>query len=230
LKVLYASCRQLIDGSCKKDAESEAATLTCLMKNLDESEMTDDCEQRLVEVQYFMARDWAMDPQLYEACHQEAVSRCSAIDNWHVGVASDQKEQRVDPGPQVLACLYRAGYDEEKPLHADCANNIRRVLRERAARVNLLPDVEETCREALSEYCSHNVQPEEEMKCLQEHFESKEFKERYGKCHAELSRFTEMESKDTKLNRLLTRACKPVITTYCNVGWGGLRVWRVDGR
>ena len=26
------------------------------MDNLDESEMTDDCENRLIEVQYFMAR------------------------------------------------------------------------------------------------------------------------------------------------------------------------------
>lgn len=57
------------------DAVSETQTLTCLMKNVDEAEMTDECEQRLIEVQYFMARDWTLDPQLYEACHQEAVTR-----------------------------------------------------------------------------------------------------------------------------------------------------------
>ena len=49
-KVLYASCRPLIEGKCKMDALSEASTLACLMKNLDESDMTDECEQRLVEV------------------------------------------------------------------------------------------------------------------------------------------------------------------------------------
>ena len=62
---------------------------------------------------------------------------------------------------KVLACLYRAGYDEEKPLKAECAQNVRRVLYERASRVNMLPDVEENCRQALSEYCSQNVQPTE---------------------------------------------------------------------
>uniref|UniRef100_A0A915DY09 Golgi apparatus protein 1 n=1 Tax=Ditylenchus dipsaci TaxID=166011 RepID=A0A915DY09_9BILA len=214
-KVLYASCKPLIEDKCKMDAVSEAATLTCLMKNIDGPDMTDDCEQRLVEVQYFMARDWSLDPQLYEACHQEAVDRCSAVDNWNVD-AKQSGEYKVDPGPQVLACLYRAGYDEEKPLSQQCAENVRRVLRSRAVRVNLIPGIEESCREALSEHCSNNVKPMEEMNCLQEQFEKKEFKEKYGKCHSDIAKFTQMESKDTKLNRLLTRACRPVIDNYCN--------------
>uniref|UniRef100_A0A7E4VEA0 Golgi apparatus protein 1 n=1 Tax=Panagrellus redivivus TaxID=6233 RepID=A0A7E4VEA0_PANRE len=212
-KVLYASCRTLIDGKCKMDAVSEAGTLTCLMRNVDTDDMTDECEQRLVEVQYFMARDWTLDPQLYEACHVEAVSRCSALENWHL---QNNPANKVDPGPQVLACLYRAGYDEEKPLSPECGKQVHRVLRTRAVRVNLIPDIEESCREALSEFCSANVAPQEEMNCLQEQFEKKDFKERYGKCYGELYKFTQLESKDTKLNRLLTRACRPVIDTYCS--------------
>lgn len=101
--------------------------------------------------------------------------------DWHKGTnplpgQSNNNKVVVDPGPQViininfkinlidlkvLACLYRAGYDEEKPLSVECAQNVRRVLRERASRVNMLPDVEENCREALSEYCSQNIQPTE---------------------------------------------------------------------
>lgn len=215
-KVLYQSCRPLIEGRCKMDLASESSTLTCLMNNMDGADMSDDCEQRLIEVQYFMARDWTLDPQLYSACHKEAVDRCSAFNDWHKTDPSKQ-EVRVDPGPQVLACLYRSAYDEEHPLSQDCGANVHRVLRERASRVNLIPDVEENCRDALSEFCSHNVQPQEEMKCLQEAFEKPEFKEHYGKCYKELYKFTEMESKDTKLNRLLTRACRPVIETYCAV-------------
>lgn len=37
-------------GPCQKDAESEAATLQCLMKNVDADKMTHECEQRLIEV------------------------------------------------------------------------------------------------------------------------------------------------------------------------------------
>ncbi|KAH7727487.1 Cysteine rich repeat family protein [Aphelenchoides avenae] len=229
-RVLYASCKPLIEGKCQMDAVSEANTLTCLMRHLDGPDMTDECEKRLVEVQYFMARDWALDPQLYDACHKEAVERYVVFDSsntnfllsldarhpekWHLQV--DNRQNQVDPGPQVLACLYRSGYDEEKPLSQECAVHVRRVLRTRAVRVNLIPDIEENCREALSEYCSNNVQPAEEMNCLQEHFEKEKFRDRYPKCYKEVAQFTHMEAKDTKLNRLLTRACQPVITTYCN--------------
>ncbi|KAL3087525.1 hypothetical protein niasHT_025987 [Heterodera trifolii] len=126
-KVLYDSCKPVIESKCKMDAASEANTLSCLMRNLDEPEMTDECEQRLVEVQYFMSRDWSLDPQLYEACHQEAVTRCHATDNWHENTnklpGQDQKVVR-DTGPQgdiesegkTVHCLmaHAQEWDEEK--------------------------------------------------------------------------------------------------------------------
>lgn len=62
-------------GKCQRDAVSEASTLRCLMENVDGSDMSEDCEQRLMEVQYFMARDWTLDPELYNSCHKEAVER-----------------------------------------------------------------------------------------------------------------------------------------------------------
>lgn len=52
-----------------------------------------------------MARDWSLDPQLYEACHQEAVDRCSAVSEWHKGanqLSSQSNKVIVDPGPQVF--------------------------------------------------------------------------------------------------------------------------------
>lgn len=56
-----------------------------------------------------------------------------------------------------------------------------------------------------------------EMRCLQDHFEEKEFISKHRRCYEELSEFTKMEVKDTALNRALTKACKPVISTYCSV-------------
>ncbi|KAK6025173.1 cysteine rich repeat-containing domain protein, partial [Ostertagia ostertagi] len=203
----------------KLDRSSE--TLTCLMRHVDSSDMTPMCEQRLLEVQYFMARDWTLDPQLYEACHDEAVRRCHAQANWHLPTNGP------DPGPSVLACLYRSAYDEENPVRSSieemrCGG--RRVLHTRAVRVNLIPDIEDACREALSEYCSHNVKPMEEMSCLQDNFEKKEFIKRHPGCHKEIVRFTEMESKDTKLNRALTKACM----NYCKYMFSNLPNEEID--
>ncbi|KAJ1370206.1 hypothetical protein KIN20_031890 [Parelaphostrongylus tenuis] len=212
-KVLYGSCRALIDGVCARDASSEAATLTCLMRHIDSSDMNPICEKRLLEVQYFMARDWSLDPQLYMACHDEAVRRCHANENWHI--RNNAGAVGPDPGPAVLACLYRSAYDETEPLSKKCGVEVRRVLHTRAVRVNLIPDIEDACRDALSEYCSHNVLPMEEMNCLQENFERKEFMRKHQLCYKEIARFTEMEAKDTKLNRALTKACRPVIIAHC---------------
>ncbi|MFH4980701.1 hypothetical protein AB6A40_007410 [Gnathostoma spinigerum] len=213
-RVLYGSCRTLIDGPCAKDAESEASTLACLLDHIDAGPqmMPPECEQRLLEVQYFMARDWTLDPDLYHACHHEAVSRCSAPNAWHL---QNDPQNRPESGPQVLACLYRSAYDEQSPLSHACRVQVVRVLQQRAVRVSLLPDLEENCRGALSQYCSNNVKPMEELNCLQEHFQETEFINRWAQCAKEVAKFTKMQAEDTKLNALLVRACKPVIQTYC---------------
>ncbi|VBB25732.1 unnamed protein product [Acanthocheilonema viteae] len=209
-EVLYASCKRLIDGPCAMDAQSEANTLGCLMKHMD-VDMPKECEQRLLEVQYFISRDWTLDPQLYSACHEDAVSKCSANDNWH----QQPNQQGPDPGPIVLACLYRAAYNDQNPLKPECAANVRRALHTRAVRVNLMPDIESSCREALSEYCSTDVKPTQEMRCLQEYFQQDKFKKKYSECAAAVSDYTKMMAKDTALNQALTKACRPVISKYC---------------
>jgi hypothetical protein len=37
-------------------------------QNLDDNSMSDECEDRLLEIQYFMAREWSLDPKLVRAC------------------------------------------------------------------------------------------------------------------------------------------------------------------
>jgi Golgi apparatus protein 1 len=32
--------------------------LNCLMEKIDDEVMTDDCEEKLMEIQYFVMRDW----------------------------------------------------------------------------------------------------------------------------------------------------------------------------
>lgn len=64
-----------------------------------------------------------------------------------------------------------------------CGMEVRRILHTRAMRVNLIPDLEDYCRDALSEYCSHNVQPTEEMQCLQDNFEKQEFINKHNLCY-----------------------------------------------
>lgn len=62
-------------GPCANYLESPTSTLTCLMQHVDSKDMSKECEKRLLEVQYFLARDWTLDPELYQACHFDAVNR-----------------------------------------------------------------------------------------------------------------------------------------------------------
>ncbi|KJH51316.1 cysteine rich repeat-containing domain protein [Dictyocaulus viviparus] len=220
-KVLYGSCRTLIDGVCAHDANSEASTLTCLMRHIDSSDMNPICEKRLLEVQYFMARDWSLDPQLYSACHDEAVRRCHANENWHV--RNNAAAAGPDPGPAVLACLYRSAYDEAEPLSHKCGVEVRRVLHTRAVRVNLIPDIEDACRDALSEYCSHNVKPMEQfasedidhgsvMECL---LNNKDKPEMTSKCRSYVNHFELVSLRDYHFSYKFQKACAFDIEKHC---------------
>lgn len=57
------------------NAISEANTLRCLMENIDGPDMTSECEKHLMDIQYFMARDWTLDSEIYNNCYSEAIER-----------------------------------------------------------------------------------------------------------------------------------------------------------
>jgi len=65
--------------------------------------MTDDCENTLLQIQYFLARDFTMDYALYEACAKDAKLICNAKADW----ADDPKAMDPERGPIVLSCLFR---------------------------------------------------------------------------------------------------------------------------
>lgn len=86
--------------------------MRCLMRHLDSPEMPSACEAALLEIQYFVSRDWKLDPQLHEACFNESVRLCNAKRDW-ADVSSNTNVQR---GVQVLPCLFRYVYHPKAEL------------------------------------------------------------------------------------------------------------------
>ena len=86
--------------------------MSCLMEKLGTGHMTAACETALLQIQYFIARDFKLDPQLYRECHDNAVELCHAKKTW-----TDEGSQ-MDPerGPMVLSCLYRYAYNSENKM------------------------------------------------------------------------------------------------------------------
>jgi golgi apparatus protein 1 len=56
--LLESTCRGVIDTLCPRVKPGDSNVIMCLLDNLKSPKMTEDCEDRLMEVAYFMARDW----------------------------------------------------------------------------------------------------------------------------------------------------------------------------
>lgn len=78
--------------------------MSCLMEKLGTDFMNEPCETALLQIQYFVARDFKLDPQLYRACREDAISLCHAKRGWRADGPAAMDPER---GPLVLPCLYR---------------------------------------------------------------------------------------------------------------------------
>jgi Golgi apparatus protein 1 len=56
--LLETTCRPVTDALCPRIKPGDSNVIMCLLDNLKHARMTEDCEDRLMEVAYFMARDW----------------------------------------------------------------------------------------------------------------------------------------------------------------------------
>lgn len=98
--ILHEACDPVVKTACKGVNMGNAKVMSCLMDNLRSDVMTEECENALLEIQYFVSRDFKLDPQLYKSCKQDAANNC------HFFMS---KENAIGPSytSQVLPCLYR---------------------------------------------------------------------------------------------------------------------------
>ena len=107
---LMDSCQNLIQGPCKNSHFGEGRMISCLIKFIGSNQINDECEERLLEIQFFVSRDWKLTPKLYEACHDDAKKFCHAKESW-----SDSTTD-VDNGPLILPCLFHKLHEDREDL------------------------------------------------------------------------------------------------------------------
>ncbi|XP_076470547.1 Golgi apparatus protein 1-like isoform X2 [Babylonia areolata] len=212
-KPLQIACGDVVTAVCSHIRPGGGSIINCLMDNIDEDEMTDECEERLLEIQFFVARDFRMDPDLYKSCKRDVRIYCHESGNW-----ADPDRTDPDQGPLVLACLRRHyfhhGEDPNVPqLSRACIFAVQRVMRRRSQSVDLHPEIEEACVTDLGDKCSEDredVEKGAELECLQTHYELLE-----AKCKAAIEKFTEEESEDIQMDAILMKSCTPMIKKFC---------------
>ncbi|XP_077982397.1 Golgi apparatus protein 1-like [Glandiceps talaboti] len=205
---LQRACQPVVDTACSKLQAGDAVVLSCLMEHLYTPAMVPECEEQLLHLQYFVSRDFSLDPRLYRLCRDDAVNLCYAPPEWN-----QQEDEDDEFGAEVIfACLHRYLHPKagDQKLSRKCSAEVHRVLRLRADDVNLHPRIEASCKLALGRYCSENVKKGEEMQCLQNHFDDLS-----GHCKQLVGNFTVEESEDIKLDKILMRACEPMLGKFC---------------
>ncbi|MBN3288098.1 GSLG1 protein, partial [Polyodon spathula] len=205
-RALNEACESVMQTACKHIRTGDPMILSCLMEHLYTEKMVEDCEHRLLELQYFISRDWKLDPILYRKCQGDAVRLCHTH-GWN-------ETSEIMPPGAVFSCLYRHAYRTEEQgrrLSRDCKAEVQRILHQRALDVKLDPMLQERCMTDLGKWCSEKTESGQELECLQDHLE-----DLISDCRDVVGNLTELESEDIQIEALLMRACEPVIQAYCH--------------
>lgn len=124
-------------------------------------------------------------------------------------------EQKNGPerGPLILPCLHRYAYHPEQKmqLSQDCFQEVKRVMRQRAVSVDLIPEVEEECLEDLSISCYDKTGKGEEMQCLQDNLEKLS-----AECKKAVDSYTEEQAAHIELNPIILSVCGDPMEKYCD--------------
>ncbi|KAK1784982.1 hypothetical protein P4O66_018414, partial [Electrophorus voltai] len=205
-RALNEACESVIQTACKHIRNGDPMILSCLMEHLYTEKMVEDCEHRLLELQYFISRDWKLDPVLYRKCQNDA-SRLCHTHGWN------ETSEMMPPGA-VFSCLYRHAYRTEEQgrrLTRDCKVEVQRILHQRALDVKLDPELQKRCMTDLGKWCSEKTDTGQELECLQDHLE-----DLVSDCKDVVGNLTELESEDIQIEALLIRACEGVIQSHCH--------------
>lgn len=165
--VLRNACKLVVDAACSDIDGGDARVMSCLMDKINTKLMKADCETALMQIQYFVARDFKLEPQLYRSCKDDAIRLCHAKHTW-----ADLDSAQMDPerGPMILPCLYRYAYHKDQTLQLQpaCLQELKFTMRRRAISVDLIPEVEDVCIDDLATLCFEKTAKGEEMQCLQD--------------------------------------------------------------
>nr|XP_020449039.1 Golgi apparatus protein 1-like [Monopterus albus] len=78
-RALNEACESVIQTACKHIRNGDPMILSCLMEHLYTEKMVEDCEHRLLELQYFIARDWKLGLVRCSHCTGDDKCTCNTV-------------------------------------------------------------------------------------------------------------------------------------------------------
>lgn len=213
---IQEECEPVVKVLCKDIRPGEGRIMNCLVESLDKPHMTELCKERLMEIYFFITRDFRLDSRLYKLCRQDAKKICQAPDAWYLPSSGTGNAYRPQMKNLVFACLYRhivqvSSDPSYKSVSRTCSFEVRRVMRERALSVDLDPQIADACLSDLGEHCSDKTLKSEEMECLEDNLESL----RNAECKKLISEYAEAADVAPELNDIFQLSCAPFWDKYC---------------
>ncbi|XP_065332192.1 Golgi apparatus protein 1 [Cloeon dipterum] len=207
--ILREACQPVVDAECSNVRGGDARVITCLMSRIGTKNMRAACEAALLQIQFFVARDYKLDPPLYRECREDAIKSCHAKKSW----SDDPNHMDPQRGPLVLPCLYRLANQDDNAvvkLKSSCEEELRRVMRQRAVSVDLEPDVQDNCLDDLAYLCPLKTGRGEETQCLQDNLDKL-----ISKCKDAIINLTEQQAEHIELNPIISENCAEVLKKHC---------------
>ncbi|XP_028392592.1 Golgi apparatus protein 1-like [Dendronephthya gigantea] len=206
---LRTQCQSAANKLCR-DVKNDMGVLSCLMENIEHKDLGGSCRESLLHLQFFLARDFQLDESLYRACKDDAKNLC---ENEEIG----HPDKDTAPQGMTLACLYRhilpnMNPDPSKKVSKQCVAEVMRTMHQRATDVRLMPHIQHSCISDLSKYCGEKIEAGEEIKCLQDNYDQLQ-----SKCQKSIGEFTEEESEDIDLDKVMVKHCSEMVKEFCSI-------------
>uniref|UniRef100_A0A8C7XS26 Golgi apparatus protein 1 n=1 Tax=Oryzias sinensis TaxID=183150 RepID=A0A8C7XS26_9TELE len=232
-RALNEACESVIQTACKHIRSGDPMILSCLMEHLYTEKMVEDCEHRLLELQYFIARDWKLDPILYKKCQGDATRLC------HTRGWNDTSD--IMPPGAIFSCLYRHAYrsvEQGRRVSFLFSGHAMRYREWKWDGIALPPhpkslfslelpslsqqDIQieallmRACEPVIQTYChevaDNQIDTGDLMACLVQNKHQKEMNE---KCSVGVTHFQLIQIKDFRFSYKFKTACKEDVLKLC---------------
>ncbi|XP_020607621.1 Golgi apparatus protein 1-like [Orbicella faveolata] len=128
----------------------DAMIFSCLMENLYTDNMIPECEEQLLRLEFFVARNFELDLVLKKACQNDVKTICNAP-------SLDDQDSYLSS--LIISCLYRhAVLETQARVSLKCAAHVQRVMHQRAVDVNLMLEIQFACVQDLGKHCSEQLE------------------------------------------------------------------------
>lgn len=214
-KPLYFACRADREKFCKNVESGNGRVYKCLMENMRQDEMSEDCREHLKQREHLIIQDYKVSKSLGHSCKAD-IKKYGCREN-----TSDRKEMRL---AQMLLCLESAqakGLPIAPECHGEMLLHRQRLLED----YKLTPNLVDACKDDIDKLCENVKFGPKTVHCLMKYVKSKRhrgdahIRSRIApRCRAELEILLKEVNvaEDWRVDPVLQEACQPTVDAICS--------------